>query len=105
MGMRPSVRLHLYSRCSDQRKLWDVTCCKPGAWNRVDQNTVYNCFAYCQLFSALAVPGRFKLKKDVRVTCKNEQGRGQLSGQSAGLVIERSRVQIPAGAAEFSFPG
>ena len=32
--------------------------------------------------------------------------RGQLNGKSAGLVIERSRVRIPAGAAgEFSSPG
>ena len=31
--------------------------------------------------------------------------RGQLSGQSAGLIIKRSRVRIPAGAAgEFSSP-
>ena len=33
-------------------------------------------------------------------------GQGWLSGYSAGLVIERSRVRIPAGAAgKFSSPG
>ena len=43
-------------------------------------------------------------KRTVILSCNGE--RGELSGKSAGLVIKRSRVRVPAGAAgEFSSPG
>ena len=51
-----------------------------------------------------AVLVRFQLLVVACLECVGERGR--LRGQSAGLVIERSRVPVPAGVVEeISFPG